>query len=257
MSVYSGRTVLVTGGARGIGEAAARELSAAGMNVVVADVLDDEGAAVATSLGDSAVYEHLDVTDEANWNSVLARSQRRFGPLSALVNNAGILAFGGVEDIEPEAFRHVIEVNLVGPCLGIHCAAGQLRDSGAGVVVNLSSTAGLMGYQGIAGYVASKWGLRGLTKSAALDLSDGGVRVVSIHPGPITTPMTAGLDEATAAGQPIPRFGEPSEVAVMIRFVITEATYSTGSEFVVDGGAVTGTGPVVTDHIRDREIAAR
>lgn len=112
--------------------------------------------------------------------------------------------------------------------------------------MNVSSTAGLMGYQNLAGYVASKWGLRGLTKAAALDLSDGGIRVCSIHPGPIDTPMIAGMDESIASRQPIPRFGQPAEVAAMIRFMVTEATYSTGSEFIIDGGAVTGSDLVVS-----------
>lgn len=245
MENFEGRSALVTGGARGIGEATVRSLAAAGMKVVVADVLDREGAAVAASLGGSAIYQHLDVTDVDNWNSVLAHCERQFGPLSVLVNNAGIVEFGGVDDLDPAAFRRVIDVNLVGPYLGIHCAAESLRRSGGGVVVNVSSTAGLMGYQNLAGYVASKWGLRGLTKAAALDLSDGNIRVCSVHPGPIATPMTAGMDESIAAGQPIARFGQPAEVAAMIRFMVIEGTYSTGSEFIVDGGAVTGTGPVV------------
>ncbi|OZG29584.1 3-alpha-hydroxysteroid dehydrogenase [Williamsia sp. 1138] len=257
MGSFEGRAALVTGGARGIGEATVRALAAVGMNVIVADVLDDEGAAVAASLGASAVYQHLDVTDVDNWNAVLAHSERQFGPLTALVNNAGILEFGGIDDLEPAAFWRVLDVNLVGPFLGIHCAAASLRRAGGGVVVNVSSTAGLMGYQNLAGYVASKWGLRGLTKAAALDLSDANIRVCSVHPGPIATPMTAGLDASVAAGQPIARFGQPEEVAAMIRFMIVEGTYSTGSEFIIDGGAVTGTGPVVAPSTAEVPAAAR
>lgn len=257
MDSFVGRAALVTGGARGIGEATVRALAAVGMNVIVADVLDDEGAAVAASVPGSAMYQHLDVTDIDNWNSVLAHAEQLLGPLAALVNNAGILEFGGVDDLDPAAFRRVLDVNLVGPFLGIHCAATSLRRSGQAVVVNVSSTAGLMGYQNLAGYVASKWGLRGLTKAAALDLSDGNIRVCSVHPGPIATPMTAGLDESVAAGQPIARFGQPDEVAAMIRFMIVEGTYSTGSEFVIDGGAVTGTGPVVATPVAEVPAAAR
>ncbi|MED5800016.1 SDR family oxidoreductase [Gordonia sp. Z-3] len=242
---------LVTGAARGIGAATARALSAVGMDVVLADVLD--GHEVARSIGSRASFEFLDVTSLDGWIDVVARTRHQYGPLRALINNAGVLGFGSVETLSPEQFRRVVEVNLVGPFLGMHCAAESLRESGAGVIVNVSSTAGLMGYQNLAGYVASKWGLRGLTKAAALDLSGGHIRVCSIHPGPIRTPMTAGMDEAIAAGQPIARFGSPDEVAAMIRFIVTEASYSTGAEFVVDGGAVTGSGiavpmPVVAGH---------
>lgn len=246
MSDYDGMAALVTGGARGIGEATARALNAVGMKVIVTDVLDDEGAKVAASLGDTATFEHLDVTDVANWKEVLRRGEEHFGPLRVLVNNAGIVEFGGVDELDPVLFRNILEVNLTGPYIGMHCAATYLRRSGGGVIVNVSSTAGLMGYQNLAGYVASKWGLRGLTKAAALDLSDGGIRVCSIHPGPIDTPMIAGMDESIASRQPIPRFGQPAEVAAMIRFMVTEATYSTGSEFIIDGGAVTGSDLVVS-----------
>ena len=245
MNEYDGKTALVTGGARGIGEATVRALSAVGMNVIVTDVLDDEGAQVAASIGPAAAFEHLDVTDAENWCDVLARSEERFGALYAVVNNAGIVDFGSIEEFDPDRFRRILDINLVGPYLGMHYAAPFLRSAGGGVIVNVSSTAGLMGYQNLAGYVASKWGLRGMTKSAALDLSDGGIRVCSVHPGPIATPMIGGMDESTTAGQPIPRFGLPAEVAAMIRFVITEATYSTGSEFIVDGGAAMGNAPTV------------
>ena len=134
----------------------------------------------------------------------------------------------------------MIDVNLTGAFLGIHAAAPAIARAGGGAIVNTSSTAGLMGYGGIAAYVSSKWGLRGLTKAAALDLAPQKIRVVSVHPGPIRTPMTTGFSDETTAAQPIPRFGEPEEVARLVRFLLCEASYSTGSEFIVDGGAVTG-----------------
>lgn len=229
---------LITGGARGIGEATARALASAGMTVIVADILD--GRQVAESIGPPAVFEYLDVTDADNWKAVLASTEQRAGPLTALINNAGILDFGSIETFMPDRFHRILEVNLVGPYLGMHLAAEQLRRSGSGVIVNVSSTAGLMGYPNLAGYVASKWGLRGLSKAASLDLSADGIRVCSIHPGPIRTPMTEGLGDELTMNQPIPRYGEPEEVARMIRFIVVEATYSTGAEFIVDGGAVTG-----------------
>lgn len=229
---------LVTGGARGIGEATARALAAAGMKVVITDVLD--GRAVADSIGSAAVFDYLDVTDASNWQTVLERTEDRVGPLTALINNAGVLDFGSIETFTPDQFHRILEINLVGPFLGMHLASEMLRSNGSGVIVNVSSTAGLMGYPNLAGYVASKWGLRGLTKAAALDLSASGIRVCSIHPGPIRTPMTEGLGAELTMNQPIPRYGEAAEVARMIRFIVMEATYSTGAEFIVDGGAVTG-----------------
>jgi 3alpha(or 20beta)-hydroxysteroid dehydrogenase len=155
------------------------------------------------------------------------------------VNNAGIVEFGAIDEQQPKAFRHVLDVNLYGPWLGMHTTAPELRRT-KGVVINISSTAGLKGYANLSAYVASKWGLRGLTKSSALEFAPAGVRVCSVHPGPIHTPMTAGFDDAVVLDQPIARFGEPAEVAAMALFVATSATYSTGSEFVVDGGAVVG-----------------
>lgn len=244
MDAYLGKAVVVTGGARGIGAATAAALVDAGMVVVIADVLDAEGDALAASLGAAARYVHLDVADSDDWDRVLAATEKELGPIVALINNAGIVEFGGVEALDPSQFRRILEVNLVGPFLGIHAAAPYLRKSGGGVIVNVSSTAGLMGYQNLAGYVSSKWGLRGLTKAAALDLADGNIRVLSIHPGPIATPMTAGLDDGIIAGQPIARFGSPAEVAAMIRFMVIEGTFSTGSEFVVDGGAALGSTPI-------------
>ncbi|NEW55054.1 SDR family oxidoreductase [Nocardia cyriacigeorgica] len=236
----AGRSVVITGGARGIGAAIAHALVKSGAGIVVADILDKDGEATAASLGSACIYRRLDVTDEDQWQRVLDDAEATFGPLAVLVNNAGIVDFGSVESESPAMFRHVIDVNLTGAWLGMHLAAPRLRAAGDGVIVNVSSTAGLMGYSGVAGYVASKWGLRGVTKAAAIELGKAGIRVCSVHPGPIHTPMTAGMDEQIAASQPLPRFGEPEEVAAMVEFIITEAAFSTGSEFVIDGGATAG-----------------
>jgi 3alpha(or 20beta)-hydroxysteroid dehydrogenase len=162
------------------------------------------------------------------------------GGVNALFNNAGIVAYGSTATHDTDEFRRVVDVNLLGVHLGMKHVVPFMKMSGGGVIVNCSSTAGLQGYANIAGYVASKGGVRGLTKAAALDLAADGIRVLSLHPGPIRTPMTSRLDESVAAEQPIARFGEAAEVARMVRFMVVEATYSTGSEFVIDGGAVTG-----------------
>lgn len=232
--------VIVTGGARGIGAATARLLGQRGASVLVADVLDEEGQSVADEIGERARYCRLDVSKAEDWDAAVAAAEEAFGSVNALFNNAGILGVGSVVDCSPDDFRRILEVNLVGVFLGIHAVAPALKRAGGGAIVNTSSTAGLQGYGDLAAYVTSKWGVRGLTKAAALDLAPDHVRVVSIHPGPIRTPMTAGMSDEVAAAQPIPRFGEPEEVAKMVAFLLTEATYSTGSEFVVDGGAVTG-----------------
>jgi len=231
---------IVTGGARGIGGATARLLAEDGASVLIADVLEEEGRALAAELGPRVRFRRLDVTRADEWADTVAEAERNFGSLNALFNNAGILATGSVVDCTPEAFRRVIDVNLVGMFLGIRAAAPALKRAGGGVIVNTSSTAGLIGYSAMPAYVASKWGVRGLTKAAALDLAGDAIRVASVHPGPIRTPMTAGMSDEVAAAQPIPRFGEPDEIARLVRFLMTEATYSTGSEFVADGGAVTG-----------------
>lgn len=232
--------IVITGGARGIGRATAAELASLGARVFITDVLKDEGRTTASDLGPGVEFARHDVTDPADWQQVLAAAERSMGGVNALFNNAGIVAYGSTTSHEVDEFRRVTDINLLGVFLGMKYAAPYLRQSGGGAIVNCSSTAGLQGYANIAGYVASKWGVRGLTKAAALDLAADGIRVLSVHPGPIRTPMTARLDESTTEGQPIPRFGEPGEVARMVRFMVTEATYSTGSEFVVDGGAVTG-----------------
>ncbi|WP_019926540.1 SDR family NAD(P)-dependent oxidoreductase [Nocardia sp. BMG111209] len=240
MTNFHGRSALVTGGARGIGAAVVAELAKQQLGVVIGDLLEHDGRAVADSLGPSVTFRRLDVTDEKNWRAVISEAEAEFGPLAVLVNNAGIVDFGGVDSETPTAFRHVLDVNLYGAWLGMRTAVPRLRAAGGGVIVNVSSTAGLVGYADLGAYAASKWGLRGLTKSAALELGHDGIRVCSVHPGPIHTPMTAGMDDSSASTQPLPRFGEPEEVAAMVRFIVTEATYSTGSEFVVDGGATAG-----------------
>ena len=232
--------VIITGGARGIGGSTARLLAAAGARVMVTDVLDEEGSALADELGAHVRYRRLDVTSEHDWEAAVAEAQDAFGQVNALFNNAGVLSLDTVADCEPDEFRRVIDINLTGIFLGIRAVAPALKRAGGGVIVNTSSTAGMQGYGGLAAYVASKWGIRGLTKAAALDLAADKVRVVSLHPGPIRTPMTEGMGDDVVAAQPISRFGEADEVARMVGFLFSEASFSTGSEFLVDGGAMAG-----------------
>lgn len=236
----AGRVAIVTGGARGIGAAVARAFVAEGARVVVSDVLDAEGKDLVHALGDAAVFAHLDVTDPEAWRVTVAEAESVFGPVTDLVNNAGVVEFASIESSSDDTFRRVLDVDLLGAFYGMRAVLPSMRRAGGGEIVNVSSTAGLTGYAGIAGYVAAKWGLRGLTKAAALEFAPDRIRVCSVHPGPIRTPMTAGMGEEMVAGQPIGRFGDPEEVARMVLFVAADATFSTGSEFVLDGGATAG-----------------
>ena len=158
-----------------------------------------------------------------------------------LVNNAGIVVFGPLDALSPDAdWQRTIDINLTGVFLGMRAVIPSMRQANGGAIVNISSTAGLQGYANLGAYVASKWGVRGLTKTAALELGPWNIRVNSIHPGPIRTPMIDGLDLDSVAGQPIARVGEPEEVTAMLLFILQEATYSTGHEFVIDGGTIVG-----------------
>ncbi len=230
---------LVTGAARGMGAEHVRGLVGAGARVVATDVLDDDGAALAAELGDAVIYRHLDVADDAAWPAVVAEAESLWGPISVLVNNAGIVTFGAVDVLSPADWQRTIDINLTGTWLGMHHVVPSIKRAGGGSIVNIASTAGLQGYANLGAYVASKWGVRGLTKTAALELGGFGIRVNSIHPGPIRTPMVAGMTHL-GEGQPIARVGEPSEVTAMLLYIVREATYSTGHEFIVDGGAVVG-----------------
>lgn len=243
-SPLAGRVAIVTGGARGLGEAYARVLAAEGAHVVIADLLQDEGQALARELGASASFVSLDVTDPGHWRRLRDEVIDQHGVPYVLVNNAGVHSFGSVIDDTYENWRRVQDINLNGPFLGIHVMGSAMAEGGqGGVIVNVSSTCGITGYGDQAAYVASKWAIRGLTKAAALDLAPYGIRVHVIVPGPFATPMTAPFNAELSElvkSQPIQRIGDPPEAARLVRYLVLEATYSTGSEFFVDGGAMTG-----------------
>lgn len=240
MGRFDGWVALVSGGARGMGASHVRGLVGEGAKVVFGDILDDDGKKLEAELGDAAHFVHLDVTKDDNWKMAIDSTEKTYGPINLLVNNAGIVAFGPVDMMDPADFRRVIDINLVGPFLGMHYAIPSMRKAGQGAIINISSTAGMMGYASIAAYAASKWGVRGMTKSVAMELGKDNIRVMSIHPGPIATPMTADMGEELTAAQPIARFGKPEEVTKLMMFMAADATYSTGSEWIVDGGALLG-----------------
>jgi 3alpha(or 20beta)-hydroxysteroid dehydrogenase len=242
------KVALITGAARGAGAATARRFVAEGARVVIADVRDELGEALAAQLGDSARYQHLDVTAETDWAASMDGVRREEGHLDVLVNNAGILRLGTLLDTEPETFLEVVRVNELGPFLGMRAAAPLLIEAGGGSIVNVSSTQGLEGFPGLLAYVASKFALTGMTKAAALELARSGVRVNSVHPTGIETPMLAeafpsGTPGNRGAGSRIPmgRLCTPEEVAALICFLASdEASMSTGGQFVVDGGSTAG-----------------
>jgi 3alpha(or 20beta)-hydroxysteroid dehydrogenase len=238
MGRVDGKVALISGGARGIGAAAARALAAEGARVVLGDVLDDEGRAVADELGDAARYVHLDVTSPEDWTAAVEATVREFGALNVLFNNAGIANGAAIQRFSLEKWQRIIDVNLTGPFLGIRAAADALIAAGGGSIINNSSIEGLRGTSWAHGYVASKWGLRGLTKSVAIELAPHGVRVNSLHPGLIRTPITEGIPDDMV---PIPlgRPGQPEDVASFVVFLASdESSFATGSEFVIDGGTV-------------------
>src|SRR6266851_10236403 len=170
MKRFDHRTVIVTGGARGMGASHARGFVAEGAHVVIADVLEQEGRTLADELGEHALFSRLDVTSDRDWAATVAAAEDAFGPVSVLVNNAGIVRFGQIEETEPATWRQVIDINLTGTYLGIRAVASSMRKAGGGAIVNVSSGAGFTATFGLAAYVASKWGVRGLTKTAALEL---------------------------------------------------------------------------------------
>jgi len=236
----TGRTALVTGGSRGLGAAYVRALHAAGASVVVADVLDDAGRALADELGARAAFLHLDVTDEAGWDATVAATVERFGGLDVLVNNAGIANAAPIEHYTVAKWNAVIAVNLTGTFLGCRAVVPAMTSAGGGSIVNISSVEGLRGSPGLHGYTAAKFGVRGLTKSLAVELGPRGIRVNSVHPGLILTDMTTRIDPERI-DIPLGRAGEPDDVTGTIVFLAAEASrFTTGAEFVVDGGMVTG-----------------
>ncbi len=249
MGRLAGKVALVSGGARGMGATEARLFAAEGAKVVLGDVLDDDGAQVAKEIGDAARYVHLDVTDEAAWNAAVQTATSEFGKLDVLVNNAGIVRFGPWASTSADDYMEVIKVNQLGVFLGVKAAIEPLTAAGGGSIVNISSIDGLIGHPMVPGYVSSKFAVRGLTKVAALELAPMKIRVNSVHPGFIDTPMIRmpgmeTFDFAPLVGRvPAKRLGLPEDIARLALFLASdESDYCTGSEFVADGGVTCGFG---------------
>lgn len=257
MGKLDGRVVIITGAARGQGEQEARLFAAEGAKVLLGDVLDEQGAAVAKEMGeDRARYVRMDVSREEDWAAAVATAKEAFGPVSGLVNNAGILRFNELTATPLEEFRQVIEVNQIGAFLGIKTVAPEIEAAGGGTIVNTSSYTGLTGMAYVGAYAATKAAILGLTRVAALELAAKNIRVNAMCPGAVDTPMAnpglldpAGMtDEARDAMAelykrvvPLGRVGRPEEIARLALFLTgDDSSYITGQPFVVDGGWMAG-----------------
>ncbi|WP_406096506.1 glucose 1-dehydrogenase [Kitasatospora purpeofusca] len=245
MNDLTGKTVIITGGARGLGAEAARLAVAAGANVVITDVLEEDGLATAAELGERARFVRHDVTSEEDWQRVVDHAVAEFGAVHGLVNNAGISTGTLLADESVAYFRKVLDVNLTGVFIGMKTVVPAMRATGGGSIVNISSAAGLMGLALTAGYGASKWGVRGLSKIGAVELGAERIRVNSVHPGMTYTPMTAAVGirqgEGNYPNTPMARVGEAPEIATAVVYLLSDdASYVTGAELAVDGGWTTG-----------------
>ncbi|MFI8521387.1 SDR family NAD(P)-dependent oxidoreductase [Streptomyces sp. NPDC085481] len=249
MGKLDGRVVVITGAARGQGEQEARLFAAEGARVVLGDVLDGPGEALAKELGEErAGYVHLDVTREEDWAAAVATAKERFGRIDGLVNNAGILRFNELVSTPLDEFQAIVQVNQVGCFLGIRSVAPEIEASGGGTIVNTASYTGVTGMAGVGAYAATKHAVLGLTRVAALELAGKGIRVNAVCPGAIDTAMSnpEGVDpEATAELYrklvPLGRIGRPEEVAALALFLTGEdSAYITGQPFVIDGGWLAG-----------------
>jgi 3alpha(or 20beta)-hydroxysteroid dehydrogenase len=239
MGRVTGKVALISGGAGGIGAASARLLVAEGAQVVIGDVAGEEGKRLADELGEPARFAQLDVTSAEDWKAAVALAVDTFGRLDVLFNNAGIVDGALLRDYELGQWQRALDVNLTGAFLGMQAAADALIAAGGGSIINTSSIEGLRGSAWVHGYVASKWGLRGLTKSVAMELAPHNVRVNSLHPGLVRTPLTEGIPDDLLA-IPLGRPGQPDDVASFVLFLASdESSYATGTEFVMDGGTVT------------------
>jgi len=238
-----GKVAIITGAARGQGAVEARLFVEEGAKVVVADVLDAEAEAVAKELGDAAVFVHLDVSQPDQWQAAVATAEETFGKVDVLVNNAGILHFSAIENMAVEDYMRVVSVNQLGTFLGMQSVIAPMRRAGGGSIVNISSIEGILAMGGTIAYASTKFAIRGMTKVAALELGRDGIRVNSVHPGTIRTPMTDPMGDITPIGKIIPlrRVGESEDVASVVLFLASDdAGYCSGAEFVVDGGVLAG-----------------
>ncbi len=240
MARLEGKVAIITGSAQGMGAAHAKKFIEEGAKVVLTDLNEEKGNALAAELGENAIFVKQNVANEEDWKNVVAKAEEAFGPVNVLVNNAGITMAKSITDTSVEDYRKIVEINQVSVFLGIKSVVSSMEKAGQGTIVNISSLNGLVG--GAVGYTDTKFAVRGITKAAALELAPKNIRVNSVHPGVIATPMVVQEDtkaavEAFSKMIPMGRVAEPEEVSNLVLYLASEeSSYSTGSEFIVDGG---------------------
>ncbi|WP_431808727.1 glucose 1-dehydrogenase [Lysinibacillus sphaericus] len=240
MSRLSGKVAIITGAAQGMGAAHAKLFVEQGAKVILTDLNEEKGHAFATKLGENAIFVKQNVTSEEDWATVIAKAEEAFGPVNVLVNNAGITMAKNMLDMTLEEYRRIVDINQVSVFLGMKAVAASMMKAGGGSIVNISSMNGLVA--GAVGYTDTKFAVRGMTKAAAMNLAPMGIRVNSVHPGVIATPMVVQEDTKAAVEEfskhiPLKRVAQPEEVSNMVLFLASdESSYSTGSEFIIDGG---------------------
>ncbi|MYH16462.1 MAG: glucose 1-dehydrogenase [Gammaproteobacteria bacterium] len=243
MGRVEGKVAIVTGAAQGLGASNARVLAEQGAKVVLTDILEERGREVATQIGSNATFMSQDVSREQDWQRVINDAEGEFGAISVLVNNAAIATRTPIEKLTLAEYQRMIDVNQTSVFLGMRAVLPSMRRNGGGSIVNLSSAAGIVGMPGVLAYGASKFAVRGMTKTAAAEFASDNIRVNSIHPGAINTSMAPpteegqGLVDMVIATTALRRLGEPVEVSqVVLMLASDESSYITGAEIVVDGG---------------------
>ncbi|MEQ2525788.1 glucose 1-dehydrogenase [Bacillaceae bacterium CLA-AA-H227] len=240
MSRLENKVAIITGGARGMGEAHVRRFVSEGAKVVFTDINEESGNALASELGENAKFIRQDVTKAADWEAVVTETENSFGPINILVNNAGISLSKSIFEMTEEDYRKIVDINQVSVFLGIKSVLPSMQKTGNGSIVNISSMNGLVG--GAVGYTDTKFAVRGITKAVAIQVAGLGIRVNSVHPGVIETPMVTEGDAVEVIKEfakhiPIQRMASPEEVSNLVLYLASdESSYSTGSEFVIDGG---------------------
>lgn len=236
-----GRVAIITGAARGQGEAEARLLAAHGAKVILTDILAEQGQAVAEDIGDCARFVEHDVASESDWAEVIETALAEFGAVNVLVNNAAISRPLKLEDTDLDTYRHIVEVNQIGVFLGMRAVLDPMKRAGGGSIINVASVAGLQGTSTLFAYTASKWAVRGMSKSAALELARYNIRVNVLNPGVIDTPINHDnpdkMNQALLQATPMRRMGDPAEIAQAVLFLASDAaSFATGADFTIDGG---------------------
>lgn len=244
MGRLDGKVAVITGGAGGMGKKHAEFFIREGAKVVIADLESSDGKTYADELGDQALFVSLDVTKEEDWKNVMSQTEEKFGPVSILVNNAGIVIQNSIENTSLEEYRKTIYINQDGVFLGLKHVLPSMKKAKGGSIINISSIAGIVGGANNMAYTASKFAVRGMTKAAAAEFAEFGIRVNSVHPGVIRTPMTEqeGVKELIQEMEkdiPMKRIAEPEEITNLVLFLASdESSYSTGTEFIADGGLI-------------------